>query len=186
MLLHHTLAVLLISFAQEQQGPIVKVRAYDQAGAGSSVIEKAQRRVTFIFDQIGIRTQWVADEHPRFRILVVQKTDERFREDMFGYTPRDPDGTSSGLAYVRYNAISAFVRITSQGRPPLDAADMLAYCMAHELGHLLLPAGSHSRSGIMSPRWRENDFILITTGNLFFSSDEGKRMRQAVTRLSRD
>ena len=169
-------------FAQQGPGPVIKVRSYDQAGAGSSVIEKAQRRVSFVFKQVGITAQWVADEHPRFRILVVQNIDDRFAEDMFGYTPRDADGTSSGVVYVRYGAIDSFARLTEPGRPRLNVSDVLGYCMAHEIGHLLLLAGFHSSTGIMSARWRENDFKLMATGGLVFSEEEGRRMREAAAR----
>ena len=191
MVLRHSVALtwILVTwafpsaiFGQQEPGPVIKVRIYDQAGAGSPVIEKAQRRVSFVFKQVGITAQWVADEHPRFRILVVQNIDARFAEDMFGYTPRDADGTSSGVVYVRYGAINAFARLTEPGRPRLNVSDVLAYCMAHEIGHLLLPAGFHSPTGIMSARWRENDFKLMATGGLVFSEEEGRRMREAAAR----
>ena len=124
------------------------------------------------------------DAEPQFRTLIVEQVDPAiaFMGDVLGYAPRDPDGTSSGMAYVAYAPITAFVRNPEPGRPRLTASDMLAYCIAHEIGHLLLPAGSHSPTGIMRARWRSTDFTLIATGRLLFTREEAKLIKDEALR----
>jgi len=38
-----------------------------------------------------------------------------------------------------------------------STSDVLGYVMAHEVGHLILQAGSHSDSGIMRDTWEPNE-----------------------------
>jgi hypothetical protein len=167
--------------------PSVKLRSYDYSGVGKQVMERAQRRVSFVLQKIGVKVEWVTDDEPQFRILIIEQMNAimAISGDVFGYTPKDPDGTASGLAYVAYAPIRVFVRTPEPGRPRLDASDMLAYCIAHEIGHLLLPAGSHSSTGIMRARWQENDFKLMATGSLWFTPEHGKLIKSEALRLSK-
>ena len=170
-----------------QTGPeaTIRVRIYDQAHLDRQTIERAQRQVSFIFEKIGVRLEWLTEGEPPLRILLVEQLPPEIRssEEVFGYTPKDPDGTSSGLAYVAYAPVKAFVQKPEPGRPRLNVSDMLGYAIAHEIGHLLLPAGSHSPAGVMRARWRAKDFELISTGTLLFTSQQGERIRDTVRRL---
>jgi hypothetical protein len=151
-----------------QTDVVIRLRSYDYARVGNAIIEKAQQRTAFAFKQVGINTDWVADGEPQFRIMIIEQMGAILPAsgDVCGYTPREADGTSGRMAYVAYGSIRAFVRNPQSGRARLDVSDMLGYCIAHEIGHLLLPAGSHSPTGIMRARWRENDFTLMATGTL--------------------
>jgi len=173
---------------QHDPDPAIKVRFYDRAGVGVQTLERAERQVKLIFKRVGVEAEWVEDAEPQFRILIVEQMDPVMasRGDVFGYAPRDPDGTSSGMAYVAYTPIRAFVRNPEPGGPRLNASEMLAYCIAHEIGHLLLPPGSHSPTGIMRARWRSTDLALIATGRLLFTPEQAKIIKdQAVQRTQR-
>jgi hypothetical protein len=181
-----TLRLLRTASAEAASDPVIEVRAYNQAGVSTETLERAQREVSFIFKRIGVNAQWVPQGEPHFRFLIVERLAATldYRAELFGYTPRDADGNTGGLAYVAYGSIREFIRNSVPGRPQLNPADMLAYCIAHEIGHLLLPAGFHSAAGIMRARWRENDFKLIATGRLFFTDEQANLMRQQVLRLT--
>src|SRR5262249_10769 len=146
----------------------IKVRIYDQAHVDRQTLEKAQRRVSFIFEQIGVRVDWLTEGQPPLKILLVEQLPPEIRssQEVFGQTPKDSDGTSIGIAYVAYAPVKAFVQKPEPGRPQLNVSDILGYAIAHEIGHLLLPPGSHSPAGIMRARWRGGDFELIATGTL--------------------
>jgi len=47
------------AFASESDA-VIQLRTYDYARAGSLTIEKAQKRVSFVFNRVGINTQWVS------------------------------------------------------------------------------------------------------------------------------
>jgi hypothetical protein len=53
----------------------------------------------------------------------------------------------------------------------------LAYAMAHEIGHLLLPAPSHAISGIMNADWDGHDFRDMAAGGLRFTAAQANAIR---------
>ena len=59
---------------------------------------------------------------------------------------------------------------------------MLAYVMAHEVGHLLLPAG-HSAAGLMGSEWNARNLSLAVHGRLNFTDEEAGLMRAGVRAL---
>jgi hypothetical protein len=46
---------------------------------------------------------------------------------------------------------------------------VLAYAMAHEMGHLLLPYPAHSTNGIMRAEWDGDDLRHIANGSMLFT-----------------
>jgi hypothetical protein len=65
----------------------------------------------------------------------------------------------------------------------LTDATFLGHVIAHEIGHLLLGANSHSPVGIMRPQWRLADEVWMAKGALVFDTDQAKRMQMELTRL---
>ena len=53
-------------------------------------------------------------------------------------------------------------------------SDLLAYVMAHEIGHVLLAGRSHGDVGLMKPRLAPD---ILRRGLLGFTRDEGRRLR---------
>ena len=166
----------------------IRLRSYDYAHLGSRRLEQTQRQVSAIFERIGVTTEWVTDDAPQLRIFIVEETADTAgsRADVFGYTPRESDGTHSSRAYVLYGRVQKFMRDSEPWRyPPLNPTRVLAYFIAHEIGHLLLPENSHSPVGIMRERWSDNDFKLMATANLSFTSEQAELIRKEVSRLSK-
>lgn len=59
----------------------------------------------------------------------------------------------------------------------VDLGRILGSVMAHEIGHILLGASSHSASGLMQARWGSDELDRIAVGTLFFSLEQSQRMR---------
>jgi hypothetical protein len=59
---------------------------------------------------------------------------------------------------------------------------LLSYVIAHELGHLLLGAGSHARSGIMSYPVEGEHMRLASQGRLNFSRAQVERLHRNMER----
>jgi hypothetical protein len=57
---------------------------------------------------------------------------------------------------------------------------ILGLAAAHEIGHLLMSSGDHSRSGIMRARWDANDLERAARGDLQFSDDQVMRINAGV------
>ena len=73
-------------------------------------------------------------------------------------------------SYFFYNRIAHV-----SDRNQLDSAALLGAVIAHELGHLLLPAGSHSTRGLMRAGWNRSD--VLTADGLRFTAEQGVRIR---------
>jgi hypothetical protein len=169
--------------------PTIRLKTYSRVRVPDRTLGQVQQAVTFIFKRIGVKTEWVTDAEPQLRVFIVDTMVDPAvsSEDIFGHAPRDPDGTSSGMAYVSYSRIQEFIRSSEpQGYPPLDIADILTYFIAHEIGHMLLPAGSHTPTGIMRARWRATDFKLMGKSYMSFTPEQEKLIRIQACRLSQN
>ena len=76
------------------------------------------------------------------------------------------------FAWLFYNRIDDLGRVLS-----LEVSQLLGHVMAHEMGHLLLPYGSHSAAGLMKAGWDSQQGILASTGSLTFAPGQGELIR---------
>jgi hypothetical protein len=91
-------------------------------------------------------------------------------------TPRE----SACFANVFYNRVQQ--RTDAE---KVSLAQVLGHAMAHELGHLLLGSNSHSSRGIMRGTWSAADIRLVAKGDLLFTSEQTRAMRDnALVRLN--
>lgn len=94
----------------------------------------------------------------------------RNTESVLGWTP---SGQRS-RTYVFYERVEALV-LNSFPRVSLRVPRVLAYAVAHELGHLLIPlANAHSEKGIMKAQLDRNDLAELFSGSLGFSGKESE------------
>jgi len=83
---------------------------------------------------------------------------------------------TGGSAFVYYDRV-----LQSAHEREQDAARLLAYAIAHEMGHLLLPPPAHSPSGIMRPEWDGDDLRHIASGSLQFTAVQVNAIRAKVS-----
>jgi hypothetical protein len=62
----------------------------------------------------------------------------------------------------------------------LDDGVLLGHAVAHEIGHLLLGANSHTSSGIMRGAWRPVDEEWMAKGALVFDGGQARKMRATL------
>ena len=86
-----------------------------------------------------------------------------------------PEGRGS-LAYVFYARIVDVAQATRK-----DTASILGHVLAHEMGHLLLPANAHSRSGVMRANWNSQQMERAVNGLLQFTPEQGELIRNNVS-----
>jgi hypothetical protein len=125
----------------------VTIRLDDRSGTPAGDLAAAKSEMSRIFGAAGIVIAWAdghAIPHAGQPALFLLNTREQ---------PLTDGGDVAGLA-IRETS-SAFVYCDRLGSVtehlPVDANVILGRVMAHEIGHLLLPPGSHSRVGIMRP-----------------------------------
>lgn len=172
--------------------PSVKVRVDDYALVAVDLLARAQDEVKQLYAAIGVETTWLEtrrlsdpydvshmeDANAAELTVIVLSSSMTTRmappEDAMGMAARTP--TNNGrIAYVFYDRLQI---------DPLqsDASNVaaLAFVMAHEIGHLLLPYGSHSDTGIMRGRWDRKTFRRLEVQRLRFTPLQGRQIRHLL------
>lgn len=180
------------ALAQTHDTHAVTIRIYDYASMSPTPIEQAQEYVTALYAQIDVHIVWAETLRPHARrgrvcerdpgelVINILPPAMSRRMDLtnvtLGHAAVTPfDGGT--IAYVLFDRITD-VASTSNA----SAADVLAVVMAHELGHLLLPSGSHSPTGLMRPTWNPNDFRAHNRQQWQFTSAQADAIRGLLTR----
>ncbi len=60
----------------------------------------------------------------------------------------------------------------------MPASRLLGRAIAHEVGHLLLPGGRHSPSGLMRAPWVYEELMENRREDWVFSPQDGRQLRQ--------
>ena len=88
---------------------------------------------------------------------------------MMGVALRRANGSE---AQVFFRQVQDFARTCH-----IDVSIMLAYVIAHEIGHLLLPGNAHSPTGVMQAGWDKALVHDAARGSLTFTEAQAARIR---------
>jgi len=94
---------------------------------------------------------------------------------MARHLSRPPGQFGRSLATDAYVFLDRIDEVNEGDRRGRDL--LLGYILAHELGHLLLGHGSHSREGIMKAVVAPGDLVQLRQGIVTFHPTEAKRIR---------
>jgi hypothetical protein len=97
------------------------------------------------------------------------KTDPRWQH--LGQSIAGHDGGTYGTIFLE----PAEEEASEANLPPVI---VLAYAVAHEIGHLLLGDQAHSPQGLMRARWTANDFLAMAQNRLRFTPEQVKELRE--------
>ena len=173
------------AWPQTIQPQSLQIYVYNQAGVSAQVLSEAEERTTRIFRLSGLHAVWVDCETaeiagtnctglPQPGDVIVQIVHEtrNLNGDVFGAAFLGRNGAGQ-YTDVYYNRITELHR---DWKTPLS--NVLGHVMAHEVGHLLLGLNSHSISGIMRGYWESGELRAAERGQLLFSSEQAKLMRE--------
>jgi hypothetical protein len=93
--------------------------------------------------------------------------------EQLGYASQAPEGGAYITVFSHPEQRKSRVGGLSDGA-------FLGHAVAHEIGHLLLGANSHSSSGIMRPVWRLIDEEWMAKGVLIFDGGQAGKMRASM------
>ncbi len=176
----------------------ITVRVYNFAQVAKKGLAQAEREATYVLRNAGIDLEWIhcrtsAEEVPTVpacgfppgptdlavRILPQEMAKRlRVNPDELGfalYPTEDDPNLFRNFIYILFHRVRAMANKRDATR-----AQILACGIAHEIGHLLLGYGSHSREGIMNARWGPKSLRLAARGKVVFSSQQGERIRTNV------
>jgi hypothetical protein len=189
--------VLASSLGAAETRSKITVFVYNYAAVSSEVLALTEAEASRIYQQAGIEIEWLdcplatkdASQFPACQVppgptklalrILSQPMTERLRqaEDSFGFAMIPDDGTFAVVANVfSYDAEQL------ANRRGMRHGVILGHLVAHELGHLLLGAGSHSSHGIMHVPWRLKELETIAQGLMVSRPEEAEEMQTNIRR----
>jgi hypothetical protein len=159
--------------------PTVLVMFQNDAGVSAGLAASVQAEVARLYGIIDVDISWVTKvPKPGRRLLVVS---------LVTWEPESPIAPSVlGLTYgsqeSRGTRAYVFWRRVERASSAFMAAlhNLLAVAIAHELGHMLLPDGSHAKHGLMAEPWNEHHFRSASAGLLHFSRESAALIRRGL------
>ena len=164
-----TVAVGGVADFASASGAALRISVYDYVRLEAPAMARAQALVTSIYRTIAVDTCWkhtvgagqlqcqepvVAGGRDLYILLLNSKMSERLgvAADVVGMAAVAAEG--GGLvAYVLVDRVMMTAR-----QEDVDPMSVLGLVIAHEIGHLMLPANAHSPTGLMRPRWSAMEF----------------------------
>jgi hypothetical protein len=166
-----------------EPNPIIAIRVEDSKGLAGLGLVGAQELATKIYQEAGVTLRWTIDKTTladRTLTLVLTTSTAApsgLASDAMGVAPSPGDGTRGTMAYIFIDKVTAFA--TSHR---LAAQYVLACALAHEIGHLLLPANAHRPDGIMRDSWHPALFPPRAPGVLGFPPEQARLLRLRARR----
>jgi len=157
------------------------VMLQNEAGLRADLVARAAAEVVRLYSLIGVDIEWVTSVPEnggglRSVCLVTRDSgeDSSVSSHVLGVTYTGP-GEPGRRAHV---FVQRAQRASLKFRVPI--CDVLAVVIAHELGHMLMPDGSHSKSGLMSAELGADHFRLASAGLLHFSPETATVIRRGL------
>lgn len=175
-------------------GPSITLRVYNYAQLAPSALERSETVAATVLAQAGVETHWVecplspaeVDPYPACRsdltasdfvifILPVAMTNKvADHAETLGHSrpcPENAIGCTANLFYARVIGLAS---------SKFSEYQVLGHALAHEIGHLLLGANSHSLLGIMRGAWAPSDFEVMAVSFLTFTASQAERMQRTL------
>jgi hypothetical protein len=167
--------------AERVDKPSVKVRVDDYAFVAVDLLTRAQDEVKQLYAAIGVETTWLETRrvaNPEDLTVIVLSSSMTTRmappEDAVGMAAKTPS-EHGRIAYVFYDRLQIDAL-----QSDVSNVAALAFVMAHEIGHLLLPYGSHSDTGVMRGCLDRNTFRRLDVQRLRFTPLQGRQIRRLL------
>jgi hypothetical protein len=157
-----------------------ELRIASVANVPDAVVTQSLPAIQAIFERASISARVDTGGQPNALIITAVLVDSRTMrgtsENVLGVATESRERCGR-VAYVFWDRVQEAARAARYAAPTV-----LAIAIAHEVGHLLLPPGSHAMTGLMQPQWHDDDFYLAAKGTLGFSNGEAQRMRDRILR----
>ena len=96
---------------------------------------------------------------------------DRATSPVMGVAQRTPNGLSAQIFFKQVQDFAYTYEV--------DLGTMLGHVIAHEIGHLLLPANAHSPTGVMQRHWDKALARDAVQGSLTFTEAQAARLRSS-------
>ena len=185
-----------ISVASAEPANELTIRVHDYAHLPTALVALTEQRVREIYSSIGVSTRWIPSVDPtesagkaiprqagELVLIILSPSMVRRKalpDEVLGTAAVAPESGAS-VAYILFDHVSRVA-----GASTLQIVNVLAPVIAHELGHLLLQIGSHSRGGLMRAFWSVRAFMGHNPQETAFTPAQGDDIRRAIRRRNGD
>jgi hypothetical protein len=147
----------------------IHLEMHNDADVPAAILKKSQDVMARIFADAGLGVEWT-ETGPRFTVQIVTSAlgYAGASSTVMGVASRTPGGAT---VQIFFRQVQDFARTCH-----VDVGTLLAYVMAHEIGHLLLPRMGHSATGLMKADWDSAFVREAAAGSLTFTGSQIKRI----------
>ncbi len=163
-------AVRMADAAEPENRATLDLQMRNEARVPAYVLKESQDEVTRIFADAGVMVRWI-ETSPRVIVKIVPQVlgYDRAASPVMGVAQRTPNGY---MAQIFFKQVQDFAYTYE-----INLGTILAHVIAHEIGHLLLPANAHSPAGVMQPHWGKAMVRDAAQGSLTFTEAQAARIR---------
>lgn len=162
----------------------ITVVIFDGVGTTGNILKEAAETARWAFRSAGVETDWkicrvstepctLPPDGNYLQAKVVPHWEGRLKLQEAMGLALSGKGERSVVSYAFYEPAEVLAARSGQ-----SVAVVLAFAMAHEIGHLL--GMEHSRSGIMKPVLEPHDMVEAAAGRLHFITEEAMALRAAA------
>jgi hypothetical protein len=177
--------------------PVVTVQIRDYVHMKDDSLSKAREIVTRVYKRVGVGIEWLGVMRPEVdrtthvpaaedvRLPIAQLTINiltpamakrgHVANDVLGFVAVPPEGGMGRIGYVVYER----VRDVASGGSA-STSDILGVIIAHDIGRLILGAGSGTQAGLMNRQWQRQDLERVNPLTLEFTPPEIDRIRTTL------
>ena len=159
---------------------LLTVAIHNSAAVPKGTLNSAKVEVERIFSGASVRVVWVsAIERGRFGIHVILRRQPgggpgAMAPSALGTTIRE-DRQQGGSSFVFYERVLKFAHDHHRS---VDV--ILAYAIAHEMGHALLRAPAHTPTGLMKAEWSDDDIRHLARAPQSFTVGQAELIRSVI------
>lgn len=154
--------------------PAIVLHIQNRADAPEREMLRARAEVDRVFEDAGVEIDWVDGAAAAASVGPASRRITVLLLNITGDSQAGADGCALGIALASRSTAYVFFNrlVAAAGSRPVDLGTVLGRAIAHEVGHVLLPPGKHSRHGLMRA---ELDFGVANPAR--FSREEAATIR---------
>ncbi len=155
--------------------PSLCIRLRNEASVPAQTLVAAQTVMRRIYQDAGFEIVWGDDDGSSSECIIV-------KVEAQAVVPSSAAVMGVALRRGRVKTADIFLlRVSDVARKhKLPLSTLLGHVMAHEIGHLLLPADSHSSKGLMRATWDGPQIQNARIGKLGFTAIETNLMTRRL------
>jgi hypothetical protein len=180
----------------------VQIRVFNLARVPKRDLSRAEGEATRIFAEAEIGVHWaegalddgaslITDQSAKNTSPAGCKVERQARDLTLQLLPHAPQGVALGtlgfsLPCATFGIDSTIFVDNCEGvtyQTLASFSKVLAYVIAHELGHVLLRSSEHSPSGLMRARWDRATWVRATVVGIPMDREQARRMRMELSRM---